>query len=431
LFLSIVLSSCVYAANSTATNDSIIKGQYLETNSNNSIAKFDFIENSKGNLSSVEKNANTNRTEPQSYVDTNKTSKTSLVKGNKWALLVGISDYKYKNDLDYPAIDALNMTKLLLNNCGFNKSRIITLLNGNATKMGIQNAIKNLKTLMGPLDTLIFYFSGHGGNTFDYYPFDEVDKKDEYICTYDSSKYGITNNMLDDELKSLLDDLNVYKIVCIFDSCYSGGMNDLNGTKYIVLSSCSEDGLADEDSYLRNGVFTHFLIEGFQKADTNNDLQVSVEEAFKYAAPLTVAYALGEEGDMQNPVMFDGDTTDEIELSKTLKDTTSPVVLSVDPEYEHEVNDPIKTIKITLSEPVKKGTDRIELMNGMGTVPIKTTISGNTLIITPISPLINGKYTITLYADCVFDLAGNRLELWDSMFTVDTTSKNATNINIG
>lgn len=432
LFLSIVSSSCVYAINSESINYSTTKGHLFENYSNNSVEKSDFILDSKGNLS-IEKNTNNsiNQTGTQNNTNISKTSKTPLVKGNKWALLIGISDYKYINDLDYPTIDALNMEKLLLNNCGFDKSKIITLLNGNATKMEIQNAIKNLKTLIGPSDSLIFYFSGHGGSAFNYYPYDEVDRQDEYICAYDASRYGISNRILDDELKSWLDNLNAYRIVCIFDSCCSGGMNDLNGTKYTVLSSCSEDELAGEDSYVKNGVFTHFLIEGFQKADTNKDLQVSVEEAFKYAAPLTTAYVKGEEGYIQIPEMFDGDTTREIELSKTLKDITSPVVLSVDPEYGYNVNTPIKIIKITLSEPVKKGTNRIELMNGMGTVPVKTIISGNTLIITPISPLINGKYTITLYADCVFDLSGNRLELWDSMFTVNITSKNAINTNIG
>ena len=56
-----------------------------------------------------------------------------------------------------------------------------------------------------------------------------------------------------------------------------------------------------------------------------------------------------------------------------------------------------KPIKITLSETVNAGSNLIELKNGKSLVPIKNSISGKSLTITPKTPLkIGAKYNLIL-----------------------------------
>ena len=96
------------------------------------------------------------------------------------------------------------------------------------------------------------------------------------------------------------------------------------------------------------------------------------------------------------------------------------LVDSVDPA-SNAVNIPAgKVIKITFNSSIKMGSGQIELKNSSGnTVAFITNINGKTLTITPVSSLSSGKYTLTLYNDCVTDLDGNSLELYSTSFTVD------------
>ncbi len=99
---------------------------------------------------------------------------------------------------------------------------------------------------------------------------------------------------------------------------------------------------------------------------------------------------------------------------------TSPTVKTVDP-VNNAVNVPAnKVIKITFSETVKTGNNWIELKNSNGTlIPFTTNISGNVLTIKPTISLAKGvKYTVILHTGCVTDLAGNKLALYSSVFTV-------------
>lgn len=101
------------------------------------------------------------------------------------------------------------------------------------------------------------------------------------------------------------------------------------------------------------------------------------------------------------------------------------LVDSVDPA-SNSVNVPAgKVIKITFNSPIKLGSGRIELKNSAGSVvAFVTNINGKTLTITPVSSLGSGKYTLTLYNDCLTDLNGNSLELYSTSFTVDATPPN-------
>ncbi len=78
-----------------------------------------------------------------------------------------------------------------------------------------------------------------------------------------------------------------------------------------------------------------------------------------------------------------------------------------------------KPIKVTFSETVTTGSNSIQLKKGKSLVPIKNSISGNSLIITPKSPLKTGvKYNLILNANCVIDQTGNGNSEYSTYFTV-------------
>jgi hypothetical protein len=105
-------------------------------------------------------------------------------------------------------------------------------------------------------------------------------------------------------------------------------------------------------------------------------------------------------------------------------DSTKPKVTRADPAY-NSVKVPVnKTIKITFSEAIKKGSGWIQLLNSKGSVPIKTTISGNVLIIDPVKNLLNGmKYTVIIHTGSITDFSGNKVNLYGAKFTTVSLHK--------
>ena len=100
-----------------------------------------------------------------------------------------------------------------------------------------------------------------------------------------------------------------------------------------------------------------------------------------------------------------------------------PLVKTIDPADKTVVTND-KIIEVQFSEPVKYGTQWIELKNSYGQIkPTIKTISGNTLTITPKTALAKGlTYNLILHTGCVKDLSGNSLSLYKSSFIVSRLS---------
>ena len=112
-------------------------------------------------------------------------------------------------------------------------------------------------------------------------------------------------------------------VICIFESCNSGGMaydtDNSNGKtgidrdNAIVLMSCQ----ANEDSYedkvllfpwLSDAIYPKYLYEAFvnkrQDVDKNNDGKIALEEAHNYASVHTTAF-VNSGGKSQHPQIMD------------------------------------------------------------------------------------------------------------------------------
>ncbi len=266
--------------------------------------------------------------------------------GQRWAVIIGISEYQNLGDLDNAVNDALDMKSVLINNCNFLPDHVFTYTNGQASKGGVQNALRLMSTRAGPSDMVLFYFSGHGDQMDrDLSPYDEADGMDEVLCPYDSYSDSYDRDIRDDELQTWLGRINSKNTICIFDTCNSGGMvkgsrisaiygaskespaveafvwndgfsedliKDARSSKYVMLMASDDDESAVDSSRLGNGVFTYYLIEGFTSTSANGDSDryISIEEAFTYAQAASTRY-----DSRMHPQIYDGDRNNEIEIA--------------------------------------------------------------------------------------------------------------------
>lgn len=206
---------------------------------------------------------------------------------DKWAVIIGISNYRGKqNDLQYCDDDAQDMYNYLIAK-GYPEGNIKLLLDRGAKAKTIMDAIDWLNSWEGPNSEVIFFYSGHG-TTYNGYDDGDTEDTDETIVSADL--YLI----LDGQLSTKFSTFDSQKISFTFDSCYSGGMNDLSGTGRVITTACEEEELSWETSNLQHGVFTYYFMEGLSAFHT-------VEDAFAYAEPEVVSYTSGN----QHPKLFD------------------------------------------------------------------------------------------------------------------------------
>ncbi|MBI4544572.1 MAG: caspase family protein, partial [Gemmatimonadetes bacterium] len=146
---------------------------------------------------------------------------------NRWALLVGISDYinygdEIGGDLPGAVNDALAMRDVLVKRYGFEEDHIKLLLDADADRSGIQAGLTRwLPSVARPGDLVVFFFAGHGSQKWDTNG-DEADGLDETICPADVLRRNADRDIADDELNIWLNDMPTDNIVVILDSCHSG-----------------------------------------------------------------------------------------------------------------------------------------------------------------------------------------------------------------
>ena len=211
---------------------------------------------------------------------------------NKWAVVIGISDYRGKgSDLQYCDDDARDMYSYLLA-IGYPEGNIMLLLDGAAKAKAIMNAIDWLNSWEDADSEVVFFYSGHG-STYDGYDDGDTEYTDEAIVSADL--YLI----LDGQLTQKFATFSSSKISITFDSCFSGGMNDFATPGRVIVAACSETQYSyDGTSTQQNGVFTYYYIDGLNQFNT-------VEGAFGYAQTPAHDFVEQNYGEQMNPQMYD------------------------------------------------------------------------------------------------------------------------------
>ena len=236
-----------------------------------------------------------------------KAFKPSGKKGEKWAVIIGIGDYKDPdiNDLSCTVSDAKAIYELLLDRGGFKADKVKLLLDKDATTKNIKSALKNfLSSRTKKNDTVFIYYSGHGAAEASNSS-DDGDGIAKYIVTYDSDIEKLYETAFPmEEIKGIFQEIKAGKIIFFIDACYSGAgggrtcsLPDLNrenlSAKFlddiareegrIVITASGPGEVSLELPELGHGVFTYFLLEGlYGKADINKDSIITVDETFDY-----------------------------------------------------------------------------------------------------------------------------------------------------
>ncbi|MEM9918556.1 MAG: caspase family protein [Bacteroidota bacterium] len=220
-----------------------------------------------------------------------------------WALVVGISSYSHMPALRYTDDDAYRMYAFLKSPEGgaLSDDQIRILIDEEATRQRIIDAMSEIFGQAGPNDLVMLYFSGHG-------------LKGSFVpIDFD----GFNNKLAHEEINAILAQSPAKYKLCIADACHSGSLFAMKGTyetaltKYYktlaqaqagtaLIMSSKSDETSLESSGLRQGVFSHFLIRGLKgEADMDHDRVVSVQELYDYIHDNVRAYT----GLRQSPVI--------------------------------------------------------------------------------------------------------------------------------
>lgn len=158
-----------------------------------------------------------------------KASAARSARQKRIGVFVGISDYKSEDirDLSLPDKDAAAFQKIMEKQGDLDHSKILT--EKQATLKNIEQAVRQWAVEQSaPGDTVIIFWSGHGGRCSDDNG-DEEDDLDEYLVPFDGDTKNLETlrktMLLDDTFGRWLQDLDGRKVLVVLDTCHSGGQH--------------------------------------------------------------------------------------------------------------------------------------------------------------------------------------------------------------
>ncbi len=224
-----------------------------------------------------------------------------------YALIVGIAEYLHVTRL--PAAvrnDARDVRGFLVDprHCGYPPNHVTLLVDGEATREAIMDALSALAARTRPTSSVLLYISSHGGRVV------SGAFAGEYILPVDTvlaSDGDLARTAISGaEFTAALKAIAARKMLVIFDCCHAGGLSqpkDVPGSLIkaglpdayyerlaagrgrAILSSSRET----ESSYVlpaaANSLFTQHLLAGLNGGVSSEDGLVRVFDLFEYVQP--------------------------------------------------------------------------------------------------------------------------------------------------
>ncbi len=199
----------------------------------------------------------------------------------KKAICVGINNYPgISNDLKGCLNDANDWTNLL----EFSGFQVEKILDGQATKHNILNALGDLVINANGGDQIVFTYSGHGTSVADTSG-DEIDSYDEALYVYD----GV---LLDDELRKIIQKINPdVQMVVISDSCFSGTVTRILNTEAIKPRYIKTEDIPAKAQLKKRFLSDEDMIEILISGCTDSEYSYDAEINGRWNGAMT-AYAL-------------------------------------------------------------------------------------------------------------------------------------------
>ncbi len=269
---------------------------------------------------------------------------------NAHALVVQVAAYRHVPPL--PAVDDATAIAGVLTDPvrgGYRREHVRVLTDGDATRVGLVEALAALGRETDDDSTVFVYFSGHGGRVEhgawagEYLlPVDAVYPDDESLAA--SAVSG-------DQFTTALAAMPARKVVVVFDCCHAGGVGRARDVGTRPLEVGLSDGYYDrlaagrgrvifassrstEYSYVpdgaRLGLFTTHLLDGLQGGAAGDDGYVRVFDLFEYVQPrVTVARR------DQHPV-FKAELEDNFAVAAGPAAKSSPSSAEADGRFHHD-----------------------------------------------------------------------------------------------
>lgn len=230
--------------------------------------------------------------------------------GKKFAVVVGISDYKYMKpaeetaqdgslpDLKYAHRDAQEFEAFLKDSSISGEGwEIKTFLDEKATQRNIMKTLTRTLARAEPQDLVYFFFSGHGRSPTDA-------PREVYLLTYESDPSYEFSGLSYPQIRRLISNSPAKHVIAFIDACRSGVVGfgkggatqtlfdqdvlgeqwaRISGNKVIFTSGRSTQASWEDPRY-RLGVFTHFLLKGL-RGGARDDLNkgfVDLGELYDY-----------------------------------------------------------------------------------------------------------------------------------------------------
>lgn len=245
---------------------------------------------------------------------------------DKWALVVGISDFKDGSipKLKYSAKDARDFREFLIKKANFSPDHIRLLVNQDATRMRIMTELgdKFLPRVVQPDDLVVLYFSSHGSPS-------SADFRDKnYFIAYDSEKTNLfaSGIELQELMKVIKGRVDTNRVIVILDACHSGGADanaksteavanfdasELIGEGQLVICSSESAERSYESKRYQNGVFTKALMDGL----TANGANTKLKDAFDILKYKVNTEVKEDDGQRQTPVLKSQWNGDDVSLA--------------------------------------------------------------------------------------------------------------------
>lgn len=233
---------------------------------------------------------------------------------DKWALIVGISNFKDSSiNLHYCAKDAKDFSDFLINEKNFAPDHVQLLTDSTATRANILSLLGSrwLPRVAEPDDLVVIYFSSHGSPSsldvggVNYLVAHDTDVNDLYV----------TGIAMQDLSRIIKERVHCDRVMVLLDACHSGAVapnskgisqpanvnidNIVQGTGQMVVSSSSPEQRSWESKRYQGSVFTKHLIEGLRKDGKSTKLG----DAFSYLNEEVQREVMRDRGVLQNPVM--------------------------------------------------------------------------------------------------------------------------------
>jgi len=222
---------------------------------------------------------------------------------NGYALLIGIGNYTGIRKLNKTTIDAKHMHFALLEN-GYLDKNTCLLLDHQATKTEINNALNWLAKSTKLEDTVVIFFSGHGVQRLGGF------NPGEYLCPVDTQISNLEDSCISSaEFTNALQSIKAGRLAVFLDACHSGGVGEpkniganiragLSEATYayfakedsidkqgrVIIASCRADEVSWELPEMNNGLFTHYLLQGIRGEAARLDGKIPIMRLFEYVS---------------------------------------------------------------------------------------------------------------------------------------------------